>query len=267
MHPIMDQQSLAQATDSSSALVTIERQQQTIHALSQAHQDLVRALSHDLRAPVRHMLAFAPLLKESADAVAQVQCSVALNDNVQELQEFVDAIARSAQKMAAMVDGLTDWLRCQSQALHIEEIDLLQLLKQALARHAFEGEQVKVIVETDQTTVNADRELLVQVLDALLSNACKFRHIDKKLLLKINIWVEENNKLMLRFQDNGVGCSERICASAVGLFKRWHSEKFFSGLGVGLAKVVTIVQRHHGSVSIKSSPNEGFEINIGFNIR
>lgn len=239
------------------ALALLARRDAELAALRSAQQEWVHAVSHDLRAPLRHVLAFNPLIAELLQSPAPSA------DDLQEALSFLQTMDQSAQRMAAMFDGLLLLSRAARQPLQWQAVDLQTLLTriQANLQPQCEGRAIDWQFPSDCPPVQADAQLLEQALTAALSNAIKFSRNQPQA--RIAVLVEDKaGEVSITISDNGAGFDGSRAQRLFGIFQRMHRESEFEGLGVGLALVQSICQRHGGQASIQAQAGQGCELQL-----
>jgi PAS domain S-box-containing protein len=203
------------------------------------------SVSHDLRAPLRHIDGFAHMLKEDATE---------LDDQT---RRHVDLIAESARRMGMLIDDLLAFSRLGRNSLVRVRADMKALAESALDEAC--GNQCHQAQVTIGTLPPAcvDPHLMRQVWVNLLSNAFKYS-APRGSEARVEVSAEAHgavNRYSVR--DNGVGFDMRYAGKLFGVFQRLHSPQEFEGTGVGLAIVQRIVQRHGGRVWADSAPDKG----------
>jgi PAS domain S-box-containing protein len=204
------------------------------------------SVSHDLRAPLRHLDGFADLLRKNwyhqMDALGQ---------------RYLDKITASAQRMGRLVDDLLAFsrlLRADVSRTHVN----LRLL-QAEVRRGLEpdlaGRTVEWIIG-DLPDVYGDRSMLRQVFFNLLSNAVKFTRDKQEARIEIGCAGITDGEATIFVRDNGAGFEMQYVAKLFEVFQRLHSDEF-EGTGVGLANVRRIVERHGGRVWAEGAVDQG----------
>ncbi|HEY6441945.1 MAG TPA: PAS domain S-box protein [Candidatus Acidoferrales bacterium] len=239
-------------TDRRRAAEAIESQRK---ALSESNGRLIAAnkeleafsysVSHDLRAPLRHIDGFARLLCESYD-----------NEIPEKVQHYVDRILTAVSTMGRLVDGLLNLAGIGRKEILRCDVNLKDLVQGAIADFSSETEKCKVEWRMDPLPmVNCDPRLLSLVFSNLLSNALKFtRGVEHPI---IQIGTQPNGSGVTIFvRDNGVGFDSRYADKLFGVFQRLHRAEDFEGTGIGLATVQRIIQRHDGEVWAESTPGE-----------
>ena len=227
--------------------------------LRAAHQDLLRAISHDLRAPLRHITAFAPLLREIIEPAPLPAPEHA------EALEFLGTMEQAGQRMGRMIDGLLALSRLQAAPLRIETVDLQRLVEQLRQELRSADPQGAVVWDIGPLPeVQADAQQLRLLLKELLCNAIKFSRPQAAARVGVTCTRGPGGQWLLRVQDNGVGFDMAQSQGLFGLFQRLHPERAFEGVGAGLALVAAIARRHGGSASAQAARGEGCTVTIAW---
>ncbi|QXZ09775.1 sensor histidine kinase [Comamonas sp. Y33R10-2] len=235
------------------ALALLARRDAELAALRSAQQQWVHAVSHDLRAPLRHVLAFNPLIAEL------LQTPSLSADDLEEARSFLQTMDQSAQRMAAMFDGLQQLSLADRHVLQLQAVDLYQLIARAKQRlqAVTVGRQIEWCLPKTALVVQADPHLLDLALAAALSNAIKFTRSVPQARIQVDVQVNPQGGCSISVADNGVGFEQSRAGKLFGVFQRMHREAEFEGVGVGLALVRNICRRHGGEAEIEGSPNAG----------
>ena len=217
-----------------------------LEALHREFEAFAYSVSHDLRAPLRHITAFAEILQRTALA--------RLDDTD---RSSVQAIKEAADRMNQLINDLLRMSRIGRAEMHVTEVPLNDVVRQAQNDLAPElpGRKVTWRIES-LPTVHADPTLLRHAFVNLLSNALKFtRHRDTA---EIEIGAkEEAERWVIHIRDNGAGFDQKFVGRLFGVFQRLHSEREFEGTGMGLAIVRKILNRHGGEAWAEGRLNEG----------
>lgn len=216
-------------------------------------QSLTARLSHDLRAPLRHITSFAQLLKEEAGA--QLQGDAPL---------FLDNITAAAQSMAQMLDALMEFSRVGTAPVHLQPVDLAALLdgvvrerQMALAELQL-PRTVEWVVAAQAPSVVADAPLLRQALTRVLDNAVQFTAPVERATIQVEVESDHQaGTVRCTVRDNGVGFAPHQAVQLFQPFIRLHSARQGAGQGMGLALVRKSLERMGGSVQIEAEPNAG----------
>jgi len=206
------------------------------------------SVSHDLRAPLRHMHGYAQILREEAGK--QLDPS---------MLRYIDEISASARHMGALIDDLLAFSRLGRQMMTRIELDMNAIVADAMeVPGTVQNRQARIDV-APLPAAQGDPVLLRQVWTNLLSNAVKYS-APRGAGAVIRIDGERDSDVVrYRVRDNGVGFDPRYAGKLFGVFQRLHSQDDFEGTGVGLAIVQRIVARHRGRVTATSEPGRGAE--------
>lgn len=237
------------------ALALIVQQQAELDRLHATHEAWMRAIAHDLRAPLRHVVSFAPLLQESVEelAVAAPQAGYAAED----AREFAVTMEQSARKMSAMLDGLAHISRTSRAALHLQVLDWVALVQALVQPLQAQHPHVQWVVPNQPVWVMADADSLRSAMQALLDNAIKFSATQPQPQVRVEAQPLAAGGWRLAVQDNGVGFDDSRAQGLGELFQRMHRETEFAGVGCGLALVQTVVQRHGARWGVQSQVQAG----------
>ena len=201
------------------------------------------SVSHDLRAPLRHIMGFIDRLNS--------------DPSVEKKQHYMDVINESAKRMYQLIDDLLSYSRMGRAAFSEQNVNMEMLLKEVLYEYSGELEAGKVsVVKHNLPDVKGDRAMIRVVLVNLFSNAVKFSGKTAHPIIEIGYkMVDGENVFYIR--DNGAGYDMKYADKLFGVFQRLHSEREFSGTGIGLAMVKNIIERHKGRIWAESEPGSG----------
>ena len=194
-------------------------------------------VSHDLRAPLRHVNAYVGMLRERS----------AQNLDAESLR-FMDTIEKAADRMASMIDHLLHFYRLGRAGLSLANVELDKLVDEVLAERELELAKRHVeLVTGGLGSVRADRGLMKQVLSNLIDNALKYS--SRKEHARIELAAERaRGETVVSIRDDGVGFDPAHRERLFQVFQRLHPEREFEGSGIGLAHVRRIIERHGGRV-------------------
>jgi signal transduction histidine kinase len=217
--------------------------------LQAANKDLesfAHSVSHDLKAPVRAIDAYAQILIEDTAKLLPE------ND-----REFLLRIQRSAREMGALIEGLLQLSRLGRQTLSKQAVHLSALINDVLeeVRREYSDRQVEVRVHKIADCVG-DPTLLRQVFVNLLSNAFKFTRGKENALVEVGCR-EQDAETIYFVRDNGAGFDMQYADKLFGVFQRLHSGTEFEGSGVGLSIVQRIIERHGGRIWAEAEVGKG----------
>jgi len=224
----------------------IERTAQ-LEASNKELEAFAYSVSHDLRAPLRHIDGFAKLLQKRT-----------LSTPDDESQRLLRVIIESMKKMGALIDALLNFSRIGRAEMHRIEIDLTQLVREVQRDLEPETDGRKIVWKIGNLAkVNGDPSLLRQVMINLISNAIKFTRPRDEARIEIDMMNEEKEKLVMFIRDNGVGFDMNYVEKLFGVFQRLHRDEEFEGTGIGLANVQRIIQRHGGRIWAEGTVDSG----------
>lgn len=205
------------------------------------------SVSHDLRAPLRHMNGFVNALQQ------RLKSHEALQDP--KVNHYLQVIEKSSQKMGHLIDGLLMLSRFGRRPLESKQISIRDLVDEAIEiirTDPHHNNLVKFAIGDLPTTVG-DPTLLQQVFRNLIGNAVKFSRNHPQPYIEIDSLPDQT----IRIKDNGVGFQMEYADKLFGAFQRLHNDSEFEGTGIGLAIVQRIVQRHGGSIWAEGYPDQG----------
>ena len=217
--------------------------------LSAANRELesfAYAVSHDLRAPLRAMSGFAQALQE--DCGAQLSGTAQL---------YLEQIGIASRKMGELIDGLLTLSRSTRGELRQDQVDISALARRRLAALARDEPQRQVATEVeDGLCVVGDARMLEVVIDNLIDNAWKYTGGTAAPLIRVHAGTVEGVSGVC-ISDNGAGFDMAHAERLFKPFQRLHRQDEFPGIGIGLATVQRIVQRHGGTVVATAAPGRG----------
>jgi PAS domain S-box-containing protein len=205
------------------------------------------SVSHDLRAPLRHMNGFVNALHQ------RLKAHEALQDP--KVTHYLQVIEKSSQKMGHLIDGLLMLSRFGRRPLESKQISIRDLVDEAIEiirTDPHHNHLVEFAIGDLPTTVG-DHTLLQQVFLNLIGNAVKFSRNHPQPYVEIDSLQDQT----IRIRDNGVGFQMEYADKLFGAFQRLHNDSEFEGTGIGLAIVQRIVQRHGGLIWAEGYPDQG----------
>jgi len=213
----------------------VERTAQ-LQAASDEMEAFSYSVSHDLRAPLRHVLSFVELLKsEPGPLLSETRL------------QHLATISRSAKRMGHLIDDLLAFSRVGRAALHLVNVNLNGLVQDTLGDFQAETKARRIVWQIQPLpVVRADRSLLRMVLVNLISNALKFTSARDEARVEIGCAPGGDDQTVIFIRDNGAGFDPEFTQKLFGVFQRLHSHDEFEGTGIGLANVQRIIQRHGG---------------------
>jgi signal transduction histidine kinase len=205
------------------------------------------SVSHDLRAPLRHITGFVELLHERDTSSLD-----------EKSRHYLQVISESARKMGNLIDDILAFSRMGRAELMKTRVDLGRLVREVIA--GLEEETKGRSIDWDIAPlplVEGDAAMLRQVLANLVANALKFTRTRPGTQITIGAVVDELQETRIFVKDNGVGFDMKYAGKLFTLFQRLHDPEEFEGTGVGLANVQRIIHRHGGRVWAEGAPDGG----------
>jgi signal transduction histidine kinase len=205
------------------------------------------SVSHDLRAPLRHLVGYSELLQKHAP-----------NSLDDKSQRYIQTILESGKRMGNLIDDLLAFSRIGRTESRMTEVDLQQLVNEVVSEIVQQRKGQDISWKIGALPVcYGDRSLLKLVVGNLLSNAAKFSSARRPAKIEIGSVDGNTNTTELFVRDNGVGFDMQYANKLFGVFQRLHRADEFEGTGIGLATVQRIVHRHGGMVRAEGAVDQG----------
>jgi PAS domain S-box-containing protein len=196
------------------------------------------SVSHDLRAPLRHVSGFVELLQREAGASLS-----------EKSLRYLSTISKSAQRMGELIDDLLTFARIGKSDLQKTNVSLAALVQDVLGDFQAATKERNILWDIQLLpTVHADPALMRQVLVNLMSNAVKFTSACDEAKIEIGSSSSPTGDAVIFIRDNGAGFDPRYADKLFGVFQRLHSRDEFEGTGIGLANIQRVILRHGGRV-------------------
>jgi light-regulated signal transduction histidine kinase (bacteriophytochrome) len=221
-----------------------------IEAANKELEAFAYSVSHDLRAPLRHVVGFAELLQKHA--------STYLDDTS---RRYVDTILTASKRMGTLIDDLLAFSRIGRAETKNGLVSLDELVREAIAELGEETKGREIAWKTGALPICVgDRAMLKLVLLNLLSNAVKFTRTRPRAEIEIGCTNPTKDKVEVFVRDNGVGFEMQYVDKLFGVFQRLHRMEEFEGTGIGLATVQRVIHRHGGKVRAEGVVDRGATI-------
>jgi PAS domain S-box-containing protein len=205
------------------------------------------SVSHDLRAPLRHMAGYAELLQKKASTVLDEKSN-----------RYMNMILESAKRMGNLIDDLLTFSRIGRAETQMTIVKLDQLVKEVHSELQQETKGRDILWKIDTLPVcRGDRSMLRVVLVNLLSNAVKFTRGQPHAKIEIGCADGNKDEIVVFVRDNGAGFDMKYVQKLFGVFQRLHHADAFEGTGIGLATVQRIIHRHGGKAWGEGAVDEG----------
>jgi signal transduction histidine kinase len=204
------------------------------------------SVSHDLRAPFRHIIGFSQLLKERA--------SQSLDE---ESMRYLDVISESTKLLGRLLDDILDFIRIGRTEMAKSKVSFDRLIKEVIDTMENETKGRDIVWKMDHLPeVYGDPDMLREVLVNLISNSLKFTRPRTQAIIEIGCTSDDHEEVFY-VRDNGVGFDMQYVKKLFGVFHRLHRPDEFKGTGIGLANVRRIIERHGGRNWAEGKVNEG----------
>jgi PAS domain S-box-containing protein len=223
--------------------------QRTARELEAANRELeafTYTVSHDLRAPLRHIDGFISLLNRHAAASFDIKS-----------RDYLERISRAAVRMNLLIDKLLTFSRMGRSEFVRKEVSMTRLLEEVIdeAMVDVNGRRVEWTVDT-LPVVWGDPTLLRLAFANLVDNAVKYTRHKEVARIRIETVLVNASEAVICVRDNGAGFDMKYIDKLFGVFQRLHGEHEFEGTGIGLASVARIIHRHGGRVWAEGSVGE-----------
>ena len=225
----------------------LARRASELEATNKELESFAYSVSHDLRAPLRHIAGFAELLKK--------QASSSLDDKS---RRHMEMILESSQRMGALIDDLLSYSKIGRAETKMSAVNLEQLVGEVVAELGQEAKGREIAWKIGPLPVcYGDRSMMKVALGNLISNAVKFTRIRTQAEIEFGCANEWEDQAEMFVKDNGVGFDMQYVDKLFGVFQRLHLAEEFEGTGIGLATVQRIIHRHSGEVRAEGAVGQG----------
>jgi signal transduction histidine kinase len=225
-----------------------------LQAVNQELEAFSYSVSHDLRAPLRHVDGFAGLLAKHVEATLD-----------EKGRRYLSTISESAKRMGRLIDDLLVFSRMGRSPMHLKPVDHAALVAAIIRENHYEKNERPILWEIGPLpAVHGDGPMLRQVWANLIDNAVKYSGKSPQPRIAIGCMPEgtpsghaKPNHFVFFVRDNGVGFDMNYVGKLFGVFQRLHGPTEFEGTGIGLANVQRIVTRHGGRAWAEGRVGEG----------
>ena len=225
----------------------LEARSRELEASNKELEAFAYSVSHDLRAPLRHMVGYAELLQKHEPPIVDATG-----------REYMTSILDAAKRMGQLIDDLLAFSRIGRAETQKTTVSLEQLLKEALSEVRQDTEGRNIVWRVGALpAVYGDRAMMRLVLVNLLSNAVKFTRTRAQAEIEIGATAGTGPEVVVFVRDNGVGFNMKYVHKLFGVFQRLHRQEAFEGTGIGLATVQRIINRHGGKVWAEGGKDQG----------
>ncbi len=205
------------------------------------------SVSHDLRAPLRHIYGFSELLiKETKNQLKEKE------------DRYLNNIINSVKNMEKLINDILEFSRMGRSKLNYSMIDFKLLVEESKKILVEDIKNREIIWDIKKLPkIKCDMSMMKQVIINLISNALKYTRKRKEAVIEIGTINNNKNDVTFYIKDNGVGFNMEYRDKLFGVFQRLHNDKEFEGTGIGLAIIKRIITRHGGKVWADGKINKG----------
>jgi signal transduction histidine kinase len=215
-------------------------------------EQIIHTASHDLRSPLVNIMGFTRELRESLNEIIDLK-------KEEDISNSMEVIEKNTQRINHLINGILQISRLERKSIVKENVDLKSLLEQLIQENSYslKTEQVKVKIEgSNWQKVRGNGDELFQLFSNLLTNAVRYKDQTKE-----ENWVKISckklpQKIEVHFCDNGVGIEKKYQQQIFKLFNQLNPRQH-KGEGIGLAICRRIAHRHHGYLTVESTPGQG----------
>ena len=223
-------------------------------------QQFAYVASHDLQTPLRGITGFAQLLQEDyADQLDETAT------------DYLGRITSGTARMQRLIQDLLQYSRIEIQGQQLTPVDLNQVVEDVLVLLEEEIEEGENIVECDHLpTILGDASQLFQLFTNVITNGIKYNNSDRpRIEIRVADWGKSRlggsgDFLEITVKDNGIGIEPEFQGQIFEVFRRLHTQREYSGTGIGLAVCKRVMQRHEGEIWVTGKPGEGSCFHLRF---
>lgn len=216
-------------------------------------KDFVAIASHDLQEPLRKVVLFGDRLRDKTEDI-----------DTQALG-YIDRMQNATMRMQELINDLLNYSKVTTAAHVVERININEVIKESLFNLESRISETKGTVNVGEIPdFVADPVQILHLFQNLIGNSLKYHREDVAPVINIYSHSSDDGKLQIMVEDNGIGFDEKYSEKIFKPFERLHAKSDFGGTGMGLAICKNIVDRHNGTIDIKSTPNKGTIFTLNF---
>ncbi len=226
---------------------SLRQQSAELRKKNESLEQFAAVVSHDLKAPLRHIAIFADMLVEDAN-----------QGKYAELINYAKHVQNSAVRMDRVIKRLLEYSKLAYKAISRQNINLSDIVIQAVQNLETQIENARAeILASDLPDYYGDPDLLRQVFQNLIGNAVKYARAGTRPRVRIYS-LKKSSSLEFCIEDNGIGIDPKYADSIFTAFRRLHKdETVYDGFGVGLALCKQIVESHQGEIRLDTTYGAG----------
>jgi signal transduction histidine kinase len=227
----------------------VEEQKRLLEKANKELDSFVYTASHDLRAPLRGITAFANFLYEDYNDKLDSEGK----DNLKEIRD-------GTKRMSDLIEDLLALSRISRIKNPYEDVDINGLVKSVIKRIEYDIKEHKVdlVVQERMPVVKCDRIKMNEVFLNLINNAIKFSSKNNKENPRVEVgYIDDNEFHKFFVRDNGIGIDPKYHSQVFELFRRLHTQEQYEGTGAGLSIVKKVIDDHNGDIWVESELGKG----------
>ena len=215
--------------------------------------------SHDLQEPLRKIQAFGDRLHKRVEVTADEKAI-----------DYIERMQNASTRMRSLIDDLLKFSRVGSEEYTLKDTDLNTVLTDVLDDLHISIDEKNAIINIEKLpTIQGESKKLYHVFINILSNSLKFAKADEIPIITITsqqVNIENREYWQINIQDNGIGFEQQYDKKIFEVFQRLHGRSQYKGTGIGLAICKKIIEKHNGTISVKSELNKGTCFILLFNV-
>jgi PAS domain S-box-containing protein len=236
--------------------VELETYMARLERSNQDLRDFASIASHDMKEPLRKVISFGNMLSNKyADSLGQTGA------------DYLNRMLDATQRMQTLLTSLLEYSRVTTHSEPFREVDLLVIVHEVLSDLEVRILSTRGEVRVSELPVlSADPTQMRQLFQNLIGNALKFHKKGETPIVKV-ICTSHHEHCEIIVEDNGIGLEPRQFDRIFAPFQRLHGRGEYEGTGMGLAICKKIVERHNGTVTVKSTPGEGATFTVSLPVK
>ncbi len=225
----------------------LKHQSEELAKKNKSLEQFAAVVSHDLKAPLRHISVFSDMIVEEA-----------ASGNLADVQVYAQQVRNSAQRMDRVIRRLLEYSQIAYKIVAFSRVNLADIAIQAIQNLESQIEEAKAeLLLSKLPSIKGDPDLMRHLLQNLIANAVKYRR--KGVAPRVRIYATDKGAMVnLVVEDNGIGVDPKFADRIFTAFQRLHSDdKIYEGFGVGLALCKQIAESHRGSIELDTTYHGG----------
>ena len=226
----------------------IEEQAQELRRKNDALNQFTGTVSHDLKAPLRHVSMF-----------SEMMCEDIQRGEYESVPVYAEHLRQAVWRMRKMIDSLLDYARVADAIVTPERLNLRQPIEEALINLASSIADAEAVIEIgEMPDIVGDQALLARLCQNIIGNSVKYRRQDVSPHIRVRWDGGSKQTVRILFEDNGIGIEPRYAQKIFEVFQRLHrDESVYPGTGIGLALAQRVAESHRGTIELDTAYEGG----------